>query len=108
VEIKLQKPSKKLILPGISLAVTIIAIVLIALNLQTQSHLHRVLIATKDIPIGETLTAENTKTETTDLNPENYLTGLPKDGTTNQTVLKGQLIPAQSTTITNDIRTPIL
>lgn len=107
MEIKLQKPSKKLVLPGISLAVTIVAIVVIALNLQTQSHLHRVIIATKDIPIGETLTAENTKTVTTDLSPANYLTQVPKDGITTQTVLKGQLIPAQATSNAQDIRTPI-
>lgn len=107
MEIKLQKPSKKLILPGISVALTIIAIVVIALNLQTQRQLQRVLIATKDIPIGEILTADNTKIEVTDLNPKNYLNRLPKDSKTIQTVLKGQLVPAQSTTQTQDLRTPI-
>lgn len=107
MEIKLQKPSKKLILPGISVALTIIAIVVIALNLQTQRQLQRVLIATKDIPIGEILTADNTKIEVTDLNPKNYLNRLPKDSKAIQTVLKGQLVPAQSTTQTQDLRTPI-
>lgn len=107
MEIKLQKPSKKLILPGISVALTIIAIVVIALNLQTQRQLQRVLIATKDIPIGEILTADNTKIEVTDLNPQNYLNRLPKHSKAIQTVLKGQLVPAQSTTQTQDLRTPI-
>lgn len=107
MEIKLQKPSRKLILPGIAVATTIIAIAVISLNLQTQNQLHRVLIATKDIPIGEALTANNTKTETTDRNPHNYLTQIPKDTKINQSVLRGQLIPVQSATKTKDIRTPI-
>lgn len=107
MEIKLQKPSRKLILPGIAVATTIIAIAVISLNLQTQNQLHRVLIATKDIAIGEALTANNTKTETTDRNPHNYLTQIPKDTKINQSVLRGQLIPVQSATKTKDIRTPI-
>lgn len=107
MEIKLQKPSRKLILPGLSIATTIVAATLITLNLQTQSHLHRVLIATKDIPIGETLTAANTTIENTDLNAQNYLTHIPKENQTTQTLLKGQLIPVQSTSNTQDIRTPI-
>lgn len=107
MEIKLQKPSKKLILPGISLAVTIVAIVVIGLNLQTQNQLHRVLMATKDIPVGETLNQTNTSIQTTNLNPQSYVTQVPKGGKTTQTVLKGQLIPRQAISQIQEIRTPI-
>jgi cell division protein FtsL len=107
MEIKLQKPSRKMILPAISALTMIIAIVVVSVNLGTQTHLHRVLIATKDIPVGETLSANNTELTALNLDSQNYLTEPPKAGRINQTILKGQLIPTQSISDDQDVRTPI-
>jgi hypothetical protein len=107
MEIKLQKPSKKLILPGISIGAILIAAIVVVLNLHTQGQLNRVLTATTDIAPGEILNASNSTIQTVDVNSQKYLSHIPKDGRTTQAILKGQFIPIQSVSQTQDIRTPI-
>ena len=107
MEIKLQKPSKKLILPSISVLTILAAILVVLLNQQTRGELHQILVATTDIAVGEPVDESNTTTKTTTENSATYLKKLLPGQVTSQTILKGQLIPSQVITTTRDPRTPI-
>lgn len=107
MEFKLQKPSKKLILPGISVAAIMAAILVISINGQTRSSLHQILVAKQDIAVGEPLDEQNTTLESIDIQGDHYLNQLREGHVTTQTILKGQLIPTQSVTNIDDRRTPI-
>ena len=107
MEIKLQKPSKKLILPGISVAAILAAILVISINSQTRSNLHQILVAKQDIAVGEPLDEQNTTLESIDISGDKYLNQLRDGHVTTQTILKGQLIPSQSVSNIEDRRTPI-
>jgi Flp pilus assembly protein CpaB len=107
VDIKLQKPSSKLILPAISVLVMIVSALIVVLDHQGGSPLHKILVAKSDIATGQTLDASNTKIETIPFDPGGYLPKLTKGIKATQTILKGQLIPSQSVASSEHARTPI-
>lgn len=107
MEIKLQKPSRKLILPGVSVLAIVAAILVVTFNFQTQGTLRKMLVAKVDIAIGEPLTSENTALQEFAITNNQYLNKLREGSVSTQTILKGQLIPSQSVTKVTDQRTPI-
>ncbi|MEO0312805.1 MAG: hypothetical protein RL140_35 [Actinomycetota bacterium] len=107
MDIKLQKPSRKLILPAISVLAIIVSALIVVLDHQGGSQLHKVLVAKSDIAIGQALDDSNTSIESKAFDPSGYLSKLTNGITATQTILKGQLIPSQSVARSVDPRTPI-
>lgn len=107
MEIRLRKPGMKLLLPGISVLAILAAVLVTVLNQQSRGELHQILIAKRDIALGEPVDASNTITTTTTQDTSTYLNKLRPGFVAGQTILKGQLIPRQVVSTTRDSRTPI-
>lgn len=107
MELKLQKPSKKLILPALAVVAILVNLLVLVLDQTTKADQNVALVANQDIASGDQITESNTTAITLSLSSGGYLKQLRLGQVATQTILKGQLIPRQAVASSTDPRTPI-
>lgn len=94
MEIKLQKRFAKYLAPAIATLATITAIITVTINLSSTPPTHTVLIATKDLSEGQSLTTSDVREVNIPLGSlgGNYLKALKGKLILNRSLVKGELI----------------
>lgn len=109
MEIKLQKRFAKYLAPAIAVVATIAAALIVTINLSSTPPSRSVLIATRDLSEGQSLSLGDVREVSLPLGTlaQNYLTKLKGTLTLNRSVAKGELITKSGVTDDADALIPI-